>query len=77
MDLESDGEEGVKQDHVSESGEETDEEGSEGNDLSNEEQELNEGGFGGGFGVSTSEDAGTDSMVKLTVLHVRSLRCTQ
>lgn len=42
MNSESDGEEGVEQNHISESGEEGDEEGSEGDDLSNEEEELNE-----------------------------------
>jgi len=62
VDSGSDGEEeGVEQDHISESGEE----GSEGGDLSDEDEdedeELNGVSLGGRFGALALEDAGAES----------------
>ena len=60
VDSESDGEEEVEQDRASES----DEEGSEGDDLLDEEEEEEDDGgasFGGRFGALALEDAGAES----------------
>lgn len=47
-------------------------------DLSNEEEESDEGGFGGRFGALTLEDTGADlTDEEFVALQVYGLRCTK